>query len=156
MNLRTFSAISAVSMLVLGGCVIVGTTPNGGGNGGNGGEVTTGGNGGAGVGSTSSSSGGGAGGGTGGTGGAPACAKTCAEAITEGVAVCDSSPASLDLYNALAACSCDRAANDPMPGCKDLCGDNLCMAGGTPSADCGKCLQSGNCMAEFGACSSDL
>lgn len=153
MNLRTFSAISAVSMLVLGGCIVVGNTP-GGGNGGTGG---TGGEGNA----TTSSSGtagagvGGAGGGTGGTGGAPACAKTCAAAVTDGVPVCDTSPGSKMLYDELAQCSCERAAADPMPGCKEVCADNLC-AGMDFTTDCGKCVQTGSCMPEFGACAGDL
>jgi len=156
MNLRTFSAISAVSMLVLGGCVIVGNTPGGGnGGGGSGGEVSTGGAGGKGVGGAGGAGVGGAGGGTGGTGGAPACVKTCAEATTVGAPVCESSPASKALYDELAKCSCERAAADPMPGCKDVCADNLCM-GMDFTTDCGKCIQTGSCMPEFGACAGDI
>lgn len=155
MNLRTFSAISAVSMLVLGGCIVVGNTPGGGnGGGGNGGEGNT-----TNVSSSSGSAGagvGGAGGGAGGAGGGSgACAKTCADAVTDGVPVCESSPASVGLYDALAKCSCERAAADPMPGCKDVCADNLC-AGLDFSMDCGKCVQTGSCATEFGACSSDF
>jgi len=151
MNLRTFSAISAVSMLVLGGCVIVGTTPGGGnGGGGNGGDTVAssssgdvGGQGGAGV------------GGSGGGGGAPACAKTCGDAITDGTGVCDTSPASLALYQALAACTCERLSSDADPGCKDECAASTC-AGADPDATCGECLQKGGCMDELGACSSDI
>jgi len=95
-------------------------------------------------------------GGTGGMGGgAPACSKTCADAITDGLVVCMDSPASLQLYNALVACMCERAAMDPMPGCKDDCVDNLC-AGMDVTTDCGKCVQTGACMSEFGVCASDL
>lgn len=155
MNLRTFSAISAVSMLLLGGCVIVGGTPSGGGNGGggNGGEGNTGNT--TNTGGKGGSAGAGVGGAGGGAGGAPACAKTCADAVTDGTPVCESSPASVALYDALAKCSCEQAAADPTPGCKDVCADNLC-AGMDFTADCGKCVQTGACTMEFGACSSDF
>jgi hypothetical protein len=152
MNLRTFTAVSAVSLLVLGGCIIETTPSNngGGGSGATGGSSSSSSSGTAGTGGTA-----GAGvGGNAGAGGGPACAKTCGDAITDMVPVCDTSPASLDLYKALSACSCERASADPMPGCKEVCGDNLCTTA-APSADCGKCLQTGNCMAEFGTCAGD-
>lgn len=149
------AAKGMVAMTFLGGCRLYpywtggDNGDGGGGSGGSGGD-----------GSTSSSSGGGtAGAGVGGMGGmggsAPTCSKTCGDAITNGDAVCTDSPASLQLYQALAACSCERAAMDPMPGCKDVCADNLC-AGADPSADCGKCVQSGSCAMEFGACAGDI
>jgi hypothetical protein len=153
MNLRTFTAVSAVSLLVLGGCIIETTNTNdgGGGSGATGGGSSSSSSGTAGTGGTA-----GAGvGGNAGAGGAPACAKTCGEAVTDMVPVCDTSPASLDLYKALSACSCERAAADMMPGCKDLCADNLCT-GGMPSADCGKCVQTSTCSTEFGACAGDI
>jgi hypothetical protein len=80
--------------------------------------------------------------------------KSCAEAVTPGSMgdVCPGTASEM-LYNALADCSCAKDA--AMMGCKDVCGDNLCM-GMDPSTDCGKCVQTGNCTAEFGACSGDI
>jgi len=153
MNLRTFTTISAVSMLVLGGCVIT-TTDGNGGSAGSGGKDTASSSSSSGTAGSGGAAGAGVGGG-GGAGGAGACAKTCAEAITNSTPVCDTSMASAELYKALATCSCDQAAADPMPGCKDVCGMNLCT-GAAPDADCGKCVQTGNCSMAFGACSADL
>ena len=124
MNLRTFATVGAVAMLVLGGCVVVGPDGDGGaaGTAGSGGDGNTGNTGGAGGGTA------GAGGGTAGAGGGTAtCDKTCAEAITNGNPVCADSTASLPLYDALAACSCDRGAADTRARCKAYCGDNVCV-----------------------------
>ena len=151
MNLRTFVTVGAVAMLVLGGCVVVGSGGDGGaaGTAGSGGDV--GGNGG-----TAGSGGatGGSGGGTAGAGGGT-CDKTCAEAITNGNPVCADSTASLALYDALAACSCDRGAADTPAGCKDDCGDNLCVNKDTSQA-CKDCVQKAACSADFSNCANDI
>ena len=151
MNLRTFATVGAVAMLVLGGCVVVGSDGDGGaaGTAGSGGDGNTGNTGGAGGGTA------GAGGGTAGAGGSATCDKTCAEAITNGNPVCADSTASLALYDALAACSCERGAADTPAGCNDDCGDNLCVNKDTSQA-CSDCVQKAACSADFNNCANDL
>jgi hypothetical protein len=86
---------------------------------------------------------------------AATCDKTCAEAITNGNPVCADSTASLALYDALAACSCDRGAADTPAGCKDDCGDNLCVNKDATQA-CKDCVQKAACSADFSNCANDI
>lgn len=165
MNLRTFSTVGTVAMLVLGGCVIVDSNGTGGsagtGNTGNeGGSGNTGNLGGGGSGTAGSGNMGG-----GGSGGAPACAQKCAEAASEGKPMCADAPmTSMDLYNALADCSCKQMSTATPPGCQDKCTamaggtPDLCDGAATPSADCATCVQDtvGGCGVQFGACSNDF
>lgn len=83
----------------------------------------------------------------------PGHCGSCADAITNGTDnVCD---ASKPYYDAFIDCTCNRGNQDPMPGCKDDCGDHFCT-GGTPSADCSQCVTVGACATEFGVCAGDF
>lgn len=147
---------SLMALYALEACVVVSsvdcsktpTDPTCTGNGGSGGNGT-----GGDTTSSSSSSSSGKGGGGGGTAGAGGSACVgCASFASDGMGtLCD---ASKPIYDAARACTCDQAAADPMPGCKDVCGDNRCM-GMASSPECDKCLLQGPCAADTAACAND-
>lgn len=120
------------------------------GNGGSGGNGT----GGDTTSSSSSSGKGGAGGGVGGmagAGGAPACLGCSGLADGMMGTACAGSQA---LYDEAKACTCERAAMDAMPGCKDVCLANRC-AGMASTPECDKCLVQGACAGAAAACAND-
>lgn len=69
--------------------------------------------------------------------------------------ICNDSAAFL---KELVSCLCDHGSMDPVPGCKDVCGDNLCLdvnvtAMATP--ECATCVQSGPCKEAVMTCLQD-
>ncbi|HRI71874.1 MAG TPA: hypothetical protein PK156_46900 [Polyangium sp.] len=165
MNLRTFTMVSAVAMLALGGCIIETTNGTGGsagtGNTGNeGGTGNTGNMGGGGSGNTGNMGGAGGSG-----GGAPACVNTCAEAAsdpTTTICATDTDTSAM-LYNDLRMCTCMVASTATPPGCMDKCTapaggtPDLCDGAAMPSAGCSTCVFDtvGGCGNQFAACSND-
>jgi hypothetical protein len=157
MNLRTFTTISAVAMLVLGGCVIVDSTGNTGGSAGaGGGSDTT---------SSSSSSGtagagntGGNGMGGGGSGGGAACSDNCSDTLTDPTLTpcATASDEIKKLYTELAECVCGAGPCATDDKCKKTtyCGGTDGM-GTTTYDECQKCLQDNTatgCGSQVNAC----
>lgn len=162
MNLRTFTMLGAVSMLVLGGCIIDTTNQPSGGNGGggSGGEGNTGndGGGGAGVGGGGGTAGAGVGGGGGGMMACVGCGEYVTALATGGMpgTLCATNPSSglnsETLFTELAMCTCDMAN-----GCgADCATSTYCGGMDAPSMACGTCIQTGACSGAFGACSGDI
>lgn len=149
MNFRSFTVFSAVAMMALGGCVIVGNggTGGGGGSAGGGGEAGTGGSaGGIGV------------GGAGGAGGGPACdtpidgkCYTCSELTTfvtcAGFDACTDSTAFITEYK---ACVCEMS-------CAAECKDSINCGGVTdPSQTCLDCIKGAvACEGAVSACNNN-
>ena len=153
MNLRTFTAISAVSMLMLGGCIIVDSTGNTGGSAGSagsgkGGDGTAGTAGTGGMGGTGGSSSSG----TAGAGGAM-CVGCASFSIDQLGTLCDLSK---PLYTAYDDCSCG-----PTGKCAGACAKSVCATPKLkPDTECEACLTNVDpmkgCSVEVGACSNDI
>jgi hypothetical protein len=153
MNLRVLALLGmAGGLLVLTGCPVdpVGSGGSGGTGGNEASSSSTGGTGGTGGSAGSATGGGGSGGG--------ATCDHCADYVTAlafGMVpkpICPAPEKSEELLKALNTCTCDMAA-----GCGTDCGPSqFCTMGGpAATAACTMCVQTGKCMASFGACAGD-
>lgn len=96
-------------------------------------------------------------GGGGGADGGKSCTESCGEAITSGIAICNTDTKSLGLYNSYKACLCGDGVNTGP--CAIDCADGFCT-GQIGSAACSDCIfaatmSGGQCEPQSTACVND-